>query len=311
MKETHIGIIGSCVCDVILTLPKLPTTAQDVHLYTQTMRLGGCAYNAAQVLQVLQQPYVLFSPVGKGIYGDYVRTHLHDNHMHSIIEDVEDENGCCYCLVEDSGERTFLSLHGCEYRFQKAWFTRLNAYTFDSVYICGLEIEEDSGRYILEWLQQHPEVTIYFAPGPRICKIPSERMQALLRMHAILHINEEEALSYTHSTSIQQAATMLYAQSHAPIIITLGANGVYFYDGMQAFTIPSPSVQVKDTIGAGDTHIGALLALRHMKKDWPTALFYANQLAAKVVSHVGADLRKEDVIDLFPHIKSLRNCWKP
>ena len=149
MKETHIGIIGSCVCDVILTLPKLPTTAQDVHLYTQTMRLGGCAYNAAQVLQVLQQPYVLFSPVGKGIYGDYVRTHLHDNHMHSIIEDVEDENGCCYCLVEDSGERTFLSLHGCEYRFQKAWFTRLNAYTFDSVYICGLEIEEDSGRYIL------------------------------------------------------------------------------------------------------------------------------------------------------------------
>ena len=65
MKETHIGIIGSCVCDVILTLPKLPTTAQDVHLYTQTMRLGGCAYNAAQVLQVLQQPYVLFSPVGK------------------------------------------------------------------------------------------------------------------------------------------------------------------------------------------------------------------------------------------------------
>lgn len=40
MKETHIGIIGSCVCDVILTLPKLPTTAQDVHLYTQTMRLG-------------------------------------------------------------------------------------------------------------------------------------------------------------------------------------------------------------------------------------------------------------------------------
>ena len=173
-------------------------------------------------------------------------------------------------------------------------FTRLNAYTFDSVYICGLEIEEDSGRYILEWLQQHPEVTIYFAPGPRICKIPSERMQALLRMHAILHINEEEALSYTHSTSIQQAATMLYAQSHAPIIITLGANGVYFYDGMQAFTIPSPSVQVTDTIGAGDTHIGALLALRHMKKDWPTALFYANHLAAKVVSHVGADLRKEE-----------------
>ena len=52
---------------------------------------------------------------------------------------------------------------------------------------------------------------------------------------------------------------MLYAQSHAPIIITLGANGVYFYDGMQAFTIPSPSVQVTDTIGAGDTHIGALL----------------------------------------------------
>ena len=37
---------------------------------------GGCAYNVSEILRQSGVPYTLFSPVGTGIYGNYVREHL-------------------------------------------------------------------------------------------------------------------------------------------------------------------------------------------------------------------------------------------
>lgn len=298
MEKGKIAVIGSCVCDVIMKVAHLPKTAQDVNLISQSMALGGCAYNVAHVLHELNLPYVLFSPIGSGIYGDFVRTKLREQHMKSILDDVKAENGCCYCLVEPHGERTFLSLHGAEYRFQKDWFSHLDTYPLNSVYVCGLEIEEDSGKHIIQWLKTHPNLQIYFAPGPRICKLNKEHMEALFQLHAILHVNEEEALAYTKKATIEEAAASLYSLSQACVIITLGAKGCYFYDGKKAMRIPQTPVKVVDTIGAGDTHIGTIIASRHLQLDWQTSLTLANQLAAYVVQHAGATLTKEDIAKL-------------
>ena len=53
------------------------------------------------------------------------------------------KNGCCYCLVDDSGERTFICEHGAEYFYQASWFDQLDANNYQQVYVCGLEIEEE------------------------------------------------------------------------------------------------------------------------------------------------------------------------
>ena len=105
--------------------------------------------------------------IGTGIYADFVRQQLAQRHHAPFFPDSEEANGCCYCFVEDDGERTFLALHGAEYHFKKSWFDLLEKEDIDTVYICGLEIEEESGTYIIDYLKAHPDMTIYFACGPR------------------------------------------------------------------------------------------------------------------------------------------------
>ena len=100
-------IIGSTVADVTVRLPHLPVTGEDVIVESQSMSLGGCAYNVSEILRQSGVPYTLFSPVGTGIYGNYVREHLKRKQIPILIPAPAADNGCCYCFVEESGERTF------------------------------------------------------------------------------------------------------------------------------------------------------------------------------------------------------------
>ena len=74
--KTEILVIGSTVADVIVNVDVLPATAQDIHVKSQTVSLGGCAYNVSAMIDLFGVPYTLFSPVGKGVYGDFVRKEL-------------------------------------------------------------------------------------------------------------------------------------------------------------------------------------------------------------------------------------------
>ena len=154
-------VIGSTVVDVIINLEEyLPKTGQDVHIRSQQMSLGGCAYNVSDSIRHFQVPYVLFSPVGTGAYGDFVRNALTEKGISSPIPTPAIDNGCCYCFIEKTGERTFISYHGAEYLFEKEWFSLLDPNEFDSVYICGLEIEERTGNNIIEFLENNPDYVL-------------------------------------------------------------------------------------------------------------------------------------------------------
>lgn len=293
MEKPHVAIIGSCVCDVIIELPHLPISKEDVNVKNQSLSLGGCACNVANIIQLFEIPYVLFSPIGTGIYGDFVREQLIRNSMHSLLPHVDGENGCCYCMIEESGERTFISYHGAEYRFQPECFNILETYPIDTIYVCGLEIEEETGIHILNYLRRHKDCTIYFAPGPRICYIEESKMKAMLELGVILHINEQEALQYTKRSSIEQASRVLFQLTHSPIIITLGENGSYCYDGIHDIREDSTKITPVDTIGAGDSHIGSILATRSNQMDWKQSLAIANCVASCVVSIKGSLLSKD------------------
>ena len=130
--------IGSTVVDVIINIDHLPRTCEDVNVYGQELAMGGCAFNAYSMARRFGAPCQLFSPVGAGIYGDYVQAHLDREEIRVPIPRPEKENGCCYCFVEPNGERTFVSYHGAEYLFEKGWFDALNASEIGGAYFCGI-----------------------------------------------------------------------------------------------------------------------------------------------------------------------------
>ncbi|HIZ21440.1 MAG TPA: bifunctional hydroxymethylpyrimidine kinase/phosphomethylpyrimidine kinase [Candidatus Blautia faecigallinarum] len=288
-------VIGSTVVDVIIELmERLPRTGEDVHVRRQQMSLGGCAFNVSESIRHFQVPYILFSPVGTGTYGHFVREELHRRGISSPIPTPDKDNGCCYCFVENTGERTFVCDHGAEYLFREEWFRLLDLEEIDSVYICGLEIEESTGPVIVDFLEKNPRLKVFFAPGPRISRIDPWLLARLFCLSPVLHLNETEVLSVTEENSVSQAARALYEKTHNTVIVTLGANGCYYFDGEKEETIPAFSVNLADTIGAGDSHIGSVMACLKKGDPLPKAIAKANMVAAAVVGTTSALLPDEE-----------------
>ncbi len=283
-------IIGSATVDVVVRLDHLPVKSEDVHVLRQEMRLGGCAYNVSDIIRHMQIPYIPFFAVGSGAYGDFVRNEFSRLGIHTPIPSPAEENGCCYCFVEADGERTFASYHGAEYRFYPEWFDLLDPSEIGSVYICGLEIEEITGCHIIAFLEQHPDIQIYFAPGPRLEKIDPDLMRRLFALHPVLHLNESEAISYTHSADFRQAAAALYQETGNTVFVTLGRDGCYYHAGDDTALIPGEPVQQVDTIGAGDSHIGALMGALAEGMSLTEAVRFSNHVSAAVVMTSGATL---------------------
>ena len=225
-------IIGSTCVDVILRLDHLPTTGEDMHP-VQRFAMGGCAFNVAQVPKAYDVDLRFVTPIGDhGVFSDFVRAHLDNAGFRGPITVPDSENGCCYCLVERSGERTFLSVHGIEYSFHAEYMDAFAGERFDYTYICGLEVEETTGGELVAWLEAHPDIagTVVYAPGPRGIEVDTDRTERILGMHPILHLNEQEAQALAGMSGSEDrvlaAAQVLHAKTGNMVIVTRGADGV-------------------------------------------------------------------------------------
>lgn len=299
MKKTL--VIGSAVCDIVIGLEHLPARSEDINFYHQDMSLGGCAFNVCDCLRHFGVPFIPFLPVGSGIYGRFVEERLKEKGIVSFCPPVEKENGCCYCLVEPDGERTFLCYHGAEYLFREEWFTLYEmsreAQMTDSVYVCGLEIEDGAGEIILSFLERQRDLVIFFAPSARIARIQPERMERMMNLHPILHLNDDEAIRFTGCNAVDEAGAELRRRTGNTVLVTCGAAGCLIFEkegGPAARIAPFPALEGGDTIGAGDSHIGSVIALLHLGYGMKEAVRGANRIAAAVVAAKGALLSDEE-----------------
>lgn len=301
MKKTL--IIGSTVLDIIINLDKLPTATGDCHINNQTMSIGGCAFNVQNIINLFKVPFVFCSPVGTGIYGDYVASQLKKMGLSPFVRVVDQDNGCCYCYVEAHGERTFLSYHGAEYSFDPMWLHAIDIDDFDQAYICGLEIEEPTGNKIISFLNKNKHLQVFFAPGPRFSIIDKKKIDEIFNLSPIVHLNMDEILTFTKTITLELAAKTLYSLTSNLIIITDGENGSYVYDGEHLQHAIGMKAHVVDTIGAGDSHIGAFMASRKLGYSYIESLEMANQVSAKVVEIKGGLLSSDVFRQIFPKFK--------
>lgn len=287
-------IIGSTCVDVILRLDHLPTTGEDMHP-VQRFAMGGCAFNVAQVPKAYDVDLRFVTPIGDhGVFSDFVRAHLDNAGFRGPITVPDSENGCCYCLVERSGERTFLSVHGIEYSFHAEYMDAFAGERFDYTYICGLEVEETTGGELVAWLEAHPDIagTVVYAPGPRGIEVDTDRTERILGMHPILHLNEQEVQALAGMSGSEDrvlaAAQVLHAKTGNMVIVTRGADGVLWIsaDG-SVHSAPSVPSTVVDTIGAGDSHCGAVLTGLTLGWTEEDTMRFANQIASEVVAQEG------------------------
>lgn len=292
----NVLIIGSTCVDVILRVDHLPKTEENIHPQSQRFAIGGCAYNVANILGRAGADLTFVTPVGRrGVFGPFVREALEKLGFVTMIDLPDEQNGCCYCFVEKNGERTFASVHGAEYTFDPAWMAPYEGKAFDYGYVCGLEVEEHTGEKLVAWLETAKIGTLFYAPGPRGTRIRKDLTDRLYALRPVLHINEGEATAMAGTDSLEDALHTLYAKTQNTIVVTLGARGACAFDGHEMLFVPGiPASHVADTIGAGDSHVGAVLLGLCRGLDLEQAIAFANGVSCAVVETSGATLSNED-----------------
>ena len=287
-------VIGSCTVDIVIPTPRLPSTTDSINSGVHHYALGGCAYNVSQMQRLLSVPYLHCVTIGSGIYGDFVKKELEKKGI-PVFRTSKEPHGACICLVEESGERSFIAYHGIEYKFDREWFKTIDLKQFSSVYLCGLELEEDTGEEIVLFLEENNFKNIYFAPGPRLLTIKKSFVDRIFALKPIIHLNDQELVSYTKDSDLERAMKTLQAMTGNDVIVTMGKDGAMIAHGDETIYEESRESEVVDSIGAGDCHLGTYIAFRNMGKERREALKKANLFASEVVRHEGPTLTRDDV----------------
>ncbi len=298
-------IIGSTAVDVIIEIDNLPRTGEDINVNSQNLAPGGCAYNVASTLAYFGIDFDLLSPVGTGYYGDYINKILSNRGFSTPLRRVTGDNGCCYCLVDKTGERSFICHRGAEYDFRDDFFSSVKPQNYRFVYVCGLDLEGSSSEAILGFLGRArgggdggcrmPQ--IFFAPGPRVASLPLSVLERMLSLNPILHMNEEES---SYLISLFESIEKLLNLTKMPIIITKGPKGAEVYElkddkYVVKTDIPAcPVDKVVDTIGAGDSHAGGVISGLMDDLSISDAVAQGNLISSKIVQIKGATLRRDE-----------------
>ncbi|ALR77354.1 PfkB family carbohydrate kinase [[Enterobacter] lignolyticus] len=292
-QQRPVTVIGSAVIDVIADAYALPWRGCDIELQQQSVNIGGCALNVAVALRRLGINACNALPLGQGVWADIVRHNLARQGIESVIETDAGDNGWCLALVEPDGERTFMSFTGVENAWCDDWLARLPEASDGLVYLSGYQLTAACAPLLVGWLESHPGMTALIDFGPRIADISPALFARIMACRPIVTLNRQEAEIVAEREQLPTGTTAFgrawLARFAAPVIVRQDKDGAWYFSEHEEGLAAPFATTVVDTIGAGDSHAGGVLAGLAAGWTLADAVTLGNAVASWVVSRRGGD----------------------
>lgn len=301
----QVVVVGGACGDMLLSVPRMPLSGEDVEARDNGQQIGGCALNVARVLTRLSVPVLNGMPVGNGPWGQAVEATMARLNLPVVMRHPTQDNGWCLALAEPHGERTFISVTGCEANMTPEMLHGLQPADDALIYANGYELFGDGGKALRDWVLVQPQQKLIDF-GPRLPGIPPAFIQSLFGSRSLLTLNRDEARFLLGEGDLIALAQQYAAQSGLTLICRLDKDGAWICPPDSApQAVAAYRVEVVDSIGAGDAHCGGLLA--GLANGWSLAdaVDLANRVAACVVAVQGSS-QVPDWADLQQRFPSAR-----
>jgi fructokinase len=262
---------------------------------------GGSPFNVAVGLSRLDVPTRLAAQVAPDAYGDLLRGRLAESDvvLEALVPTPERTSSARATLADDGS---------ASYDFDLTWDPSglPDPGDFEVVHVGSLGTSLEPGARLVANLVVMADavgVPVSYDPNVRLTVEPDPAVWrgvfAEIAPHAgIIKMSDEDAAVLFPDEEPAALAHRL-AAGGALVAITLGGDGAVVANAQDVATIPAPSTEVVDTIGAGDSFMAAVLAWC-AAYDWPAAIEldgtelidlgrYAAAAAAITCSRPGAD----------------------
>jgi sugar/nucleoside kinase (ribokinase family) len=284
-------LVDSVVVDVVLNVDALPERGSDT-LVEHSDSFAGGGFNVMAAASRLGLASVYGGVVGLGPFATIAKEAMRLEDIVVATPPIDDvDTGFVVAIVEDGGERTFLTSVGAEATLSTSQLDELDVTESDFVYFSGYALlHESNARALLRFLTQIPAATCFlFDPGPIVSEISASMLDAVFERVDWFSCNQREAFLLADSADPAEAARGLRARmNRGGAIVRIGGDGCVVAESERhSEVVPGFAVVSVDTNGAGDCHVGAFAAQLALGRPPVEAARWANAAAALSVTKHG------------------------
>ena len=260
-KAAKVVVVGSANIDLFFKTETLPLPGETIAASDAKRSFGGKGANQAVTVAKIGGGAVMVCRVGM----DESRNELLENFnrfgvdTRFVIRDPERSSGMAFVTVDKNGENTIVIYSGangklCPHDVEGA----VDVIKSGHIVVTQLEIPLETVRRTAV-IAREMNVPFILNPAPA----PSKSILDILEYVDVLCPNKTEATALTGLSvdgieGAEAAGRKILQFGVKTVVLTLGASGALLVQEGGAEHIPSPTVTVRDTTGAGDAFVGAL-----------------------------------------------------
>lgn len=271
-----IGVIASINIDVFYRLDRFLSIGETTNIDEYQILLGGKGCNQAVMLQALGTSPVAFGALGDDPMEQMARQMLEDKGLSTtsilkkpgstglaLIQLIHQDNA----ITVIPGNNKAITKEDVDAFFQAHELTHL---------VLCFETNMDAVEYIIDQAKQRGIVMIV-NPAPM-----REFPPAMLDGIDYFIPNEIEAKQF-FGDDVEAAVEKMQGK----LVVTMGSSGVMYYDaGVKVY--PAQSIEVVDTVGAGDSFVAGFSAGIFRGYSLTQAIALGTKTAALTCQHLGA-----------------------
>ena len=257
----RIAVIGSVVVDLAVQTPRLPAVGETLLADNFKIGPGGKGANAAVVVQRAGAAAVLLGCIGDDDFGrmEMVALQTEGVNVDAVAVHPEAATGVGIAMIDADGENTILGVLGANDYLSSDDVTQalaLHRETLDGILV-NFEVPEPAVAAAVQ-LGVDYGIPVIVDAGPARPYTPGT-----WRDCTILTPNEQETetlVGYPVSddATAERAARELLGMGPSAVVLHRGARGALLVTPDDTVHVPSFSVDVVDTTGAGDAFSGTL-----------------------------------------------------
>lgn len=257
-----ITVVGSFNMDLVIEAPRFPAAGEAILGKNFRRACGGKGANQAFAIARMGGRAAMLGAVGRDAFGDEMLANLQSTGVDTtgVVRRDHVASGTAMIVLDASGQNQIVVANGANDTLSAEDITRHTALIQRSrALVVQLETPLSSVTAAIE-IAHAAGVPVLLNPAP-FAPVPPE----LLHRCTFIIPNEGEASGLTgievrDIPGAARAAHQLRQRApQAAVLVTLGAGGVWLETEAFAGHVPGFTVAAVDTVGAGDTFIGAFI----------------------------------------------------
>jgi len=257
---------------------------------------GGGSMNTAATFAKMGLKTAAFSKIGQDLTGKHVIQDLEKRGVDTslLVQCPDYPTGISVILTGFTGDRTILVSRGAANYLQDEDIPREQIAKAQWIYISSLHGESAPVFDKLATFAGEQGAQVAINPGSTQLEQGIEGLGETLKQATVIFLNRAEAYQLTGvaptrgSTDERQMLRMLHQAGCKNVVMTVGSEGSWSYDGHSFYTLPAYPAKVVSTVGAGDAFAAGCIVGLHKGLQLNEAMRIGAANAASVVSQFGA-----------------------